>query len=656
MSNKRRVRFVVAPFYPVHVPALGVSSLKAVLLEASIPADIFYFNVDFLDCLSGRTGLYGFLQRVPYYLLMSEMIFTKALWGDSAPGLDAYCSRFRSEQDQYARSFMGMQRKRDNALFRVPSSPHPDERDLFSCLKSLYEEAPAIVRGWAVKILEGSPRVVCFTVTAQQNIASLALAREISLAAGNQKPLILFGGANCFEENGKALLENFPFIDGVVAGEGEDVITDLVTNAGEGRGVQRNPGFVIAPPVQDLDRLPVPDFHDYFRAIEPYPWLRKAARLVAESSRGCWWGAKSHCRFCARNSSTIAFRRKAPERVAKELTLLTEAYGKRSFLMADNILDTRLITPLSRLLKNHHLDIYYEVSATLNRTQLKEMVQAGIRKIQPGIESLDTGILRSMGKGTTRLKNIRLLKQARELEMRVLWNFLYGFPEEMPDDYHEMARLIPLIFHLPPPKSAVPIVLMRFSPYWQDPKGYGMTEVHPYWAYDYIYPELSATEKKKLAFYFTFQYNRNNYPAKYITQTLRMIVLWRKRFRRGAMLKLVESQGDLYVYDTRFFGPLRADPLSPLEHSLVKIISEIRPLRTVRKELLQIVAPESKTRYESMDIDRALNRFRSKNWVVEEDGQILGLVMDPSTEVKGYFESIIDQGDPFGLRDLLEST
>ena len=35
--------------------------------------------------------------------------------------------------------------------------------------------------------------------------------------------------------------------------------------------------------------------------------------LTFETSRGCWWGERSHCTFCGLNGGTMMYRAMAPE-------------------------------------------------------------------------------------------------------------------------------------------------------------------------------------------------------------------------------------------------------------------------------------------------------------------------------------------------------
>ena len=108
------------------------------------------------------------------------------------------------------------------------------------------------------------------------------------------------------------------------------------------------------------------------------------------------------------------------------------------------------------------LRICYEIKANLTKEQVRLLAQAGIRDVQPGIESLSTPLLRLMKKGCSRLQNIQLLKWCRELGVRPIWNILWGFPGEDPAEYSEMAAMMPALSHLQPPMSAAKLRLDRF--------------------------------------------------------------------------------------------------------------------------------------------------------------------------------------------------
>jgi ribosomal peptide maturation radical SAM protein 1 len=146
--------------------------------------------------------------------------------------------------------------------------------------------------------------------------------------------------------------------------------------------------------------------------------------------------------------------------------------------------------------------MFFEVKANLTREQIKIMSLAGIMRIQPGIESLRTNVLKLMRKGSTLLINVRLLKWARYYGIRVSWNLLAGFPGETEEDYTEQLRLIPLLHHLEPPSQCQRIWLERFSPYYTD-ESFPIANKRPQDFYRHIYP--ADLDHAKIAYFFSYE-------------------------------------------------------------------------------------------------------------------------------------------------------
>src|SRR5262249_36776620 len=271
---------------------------------------------------------------------------------------------------------------------------------------------------------------------------------------------------------GVETLRAFPWIDCVVSGEADAFFRELCELLlDEGRdpdpaalpyGVQtqgtirKQPPNGEAPPrsiLRDLDSLPTPHYDDYFAA------LRASALegliqpgLLAESSRGCWWGERSHCTFCGLNGVGMTYRSKSPSRVLAELTELSDRYKLRNIQFVDNILDMShiktVITQLAGVEPKYHL--FYETKANLKRPQVRALAEAGVNWIQPGIESLDDRVLKLIGKGNCALMNLQLLKWSLEYDIQASWNLLAGLPGEEDGWYHEMAEWLPSVYHLPP--------------------------------------------------------------------------------------------------------------------------------------------------------------------------------------------------------------
>ena len=238
-----------------------------------------------------------------------------------------------------------------------------------------------------------------------------------------------------------------------------------------------------------MDTLPVPDYDEYFARAERLGFLPRAGRrnvwIPFEAARGCWWGAKQHCTFCGLNGTSMTFRSKSPERVRTELGEQVRRYRSFRFEAVDNIIDPAYLRNLLPALvaDDTGYEFFYEVKANLSREQIKLLAQAGLTRVQPGIESLSTHVLRLMRKGVTAAQNINTLRWGRYYGIDVLWNILYGFPDETGQDYAEQARLIPHLRHLQPPGSVSRLWLERFSPLYA-----AATARIPEESYRYVYP------------------------------------------------------------------------------------------------------------------------------------------------------------------------
>jgi len=177
------------------------------------------------------------------------------------------------------------------------------------------------------------------------------------------------------------------------------------------------------------------------------------------------------------------------------------------------------------------LTIFYEVKADLSEDDVRVLAQAGVRKIQPGIEALATSTLKLMRKGTSVFTNLRLLINCRRYEVSPMWNLLLGFPGEEEPVFAKYLRDIPLLYHLMPPTGAFPVRFDRFSPYFVDRQSFGL-DLHPLDMYSYIYP-FEPTMLERLAYYFTDREFGAPYQIamrKMLRPVQDAVAHWRRRF------------------------------------------------------------------------------------------------------------------------------
>ncbi len=184
----------------------------------------------------------------------------------------------------------------------------------------------------------------------------------------------------------------------------------------------------------------------------------------------------------------MSFRSKPAAQVVNDIDTLFKKHGVHRVEAVDNILDMKYFKDLVPALaeKTQKYNIFYETKANLNRQQIKLLADAGIRWIQPGIESLDSRVLELIGKGSKAWQNISLLKWARQFGVRVAWNTIFSFPNEKDDWYAETAKLFPLLTHLEP-GAIIELRYDRFSPYHRNQEKYNLKLV-PNRMMSFIFP------------------------------------------------------------------------------------------------------------------------------------------------------------------------
>jgi ribosomal peptide maturation radical SAM protein 1 len=543
------VLLLCMPFGPVFYPSIGLSLLRAGLARHNVSTRVRYFSIDFAE----RIGQAFYCNVAfdwkgpPAEYLVGEWIFAAALNDVPPAGDDSYVedillNRFGAFGDNAACSPAFVRRVLD-ARRRVPEF-------LDACLE---------------EVLRDEPKIVGFTSVFHQHVASLALARAIKRARRHIR--VVFGGANCEGEMGAETQRQFPFIDAVVSGEGDLVFPEIVRRALGSEPLTGLQGvytpdtvddvfgarrFSSAPMVPNLDDLPYADHNDFFEQFKKSRYDRDWQPSVPfETSRGCWWGERTHCTFCGLNGASLHFRSKSAARALDELTALVNRYPDADVEVVDNILDTNYFSGFLPAVAGRRLNasLLWETKSNLKKDQVRILRDAGVRILQPGIESLSDRVLQLMRKGVTALQNIQLLKWCKEFGVNPRWNFIWGFPHEPPEEYARMTALVPLLTHLPPPMVAIPIGLDRFSPLFAEGEKAGITAVAPLPSYRHVYrlpPETIAN----MAYYFTFSYLQPQDVEAYTAPLSGQIDAWQKVSKRSDLFA-VDVDGHLVIWDLR---------------------------------------------------------------------------------------------------------
>ncbi|MBP2236305.1 ribosomal peptide maturation radical SAM protein 1 [Sinorhizobium kostiense] len=491
-SQRGDVILLSMPMASLNHPTIGLSLLKSALRRNGYHAAIRHFFLDFAEYVG--PAAYCDINDDRYFLaLVGEWLFSAAAHGDVSTDDIGYISRILCGEYRH----LVDARK----VLNILESRKKISGFLDHCMAAIDWEAYAVVG---------------FSSSFQQTMASLALAKRIKERYPNK--FIVFGGANCEDEMGTELHRLYPVIDAVVGGEAEITFPELVKRYLNRENLAGLPGVTVRDsekaihaqgpslPIVDLDDLPFVDYDDFYADRHRAPNVSKSFDAVPlfESARGCWWGQKHHCTFCGLNALGMTYRSKSQERAYSELLGIANRYG-REILVVDNILNTKYFNHfLPRLARTlPPLLMHYEVKANLRASQLSVLARAGVRKIQPGIESFSTNVLRLMRKGTTMLRNVQTLKLAAEAGIYVEWGHLYGFPGETIDDYRCVLGLIPFLTHLSPPSGVTRVRADRFSPYFNEPSAFNIS-IRPLPAYAHIYSSVGSSIQK-LAYHFDIE-------------------------------------------------------------------------------------------------------------------------------------------------------
>jgi ribosomal peptide maturation radical SAM protein 1 len=570
-TQPTEVALVQMPFAATAWPSLGLGLLKAALTRAEISCDVIYLNAPFADIVGDETYESLSAGAPDNTTLLGEWVFSRALWGDGGSNDELYFREVMLGREAIHRKSLD-EADISIAWRRAQACREQVEGFLESCLDR-YD--------WR------NYRIVGFTSVFQQHVASLALAKRLKARFPHLQ--ILFGGANCEGPMGLATLRAFAFIDAVCIGEGDTAFPAYVGEYLAGRPheisniVTREQLFSIAcdeefqPTRQtvDLDQLPYPDFDDFFEQCGRRPRRETLPlRIIFETSRGCWWGQKNHCTFCGLNGTTMAFRYKSPRRAIAEIRHLLDTYGEytQELSASDNIIPYKYFDEfIPEIIKlNMNLSLFYETKANLRKEQVVAYRNAGMREIQPGIESLDTDILRLMRKGVSGIQNVQLLKWCKELGISPLWNYLYGFPGEDPCSYDKVAAQIAALTHLDPPSGSGQLRFDRFSPYVSDPASFGIEDIRPYPAYDHVYREVDPSLRVGMAYYFTGRHVGREDVSAYTTRIRAEINNWKQK-ATTSLLAHIDTGEELLIFDTRSEGPAKALALRGLFRKIMAL-------------------------------------------------------------------------------------
>ena len=250
------------------------------------------------------------------------------------------------------------------------------------------------------------------------------------------------------------IIRNQACVDFVVVGEGEVPFLQVLKMLLGTNGVtvesipqltyRLNDGTVVRSPASyqnDLNALPIPSRHyvpmeryieNYQRIYPEHGHLRHGSILT---SKGCHWRDKTDggCVFCARHDNGLRFR--SITQLWEEIRMLKAEYGVNYIWDAadDSLNDTawfmEFVDQRPKDLEDIGFFIYSRVTP-IRPDIIEYFKRLNVDEVYLGVESGDTGVLKSAVKGQS-LKSIRrALRLIGEGGMRYFPSFVLGLPGE----------------------------------------------------------------------------------------------------------------------------------------------------------------------------------------------------------------------------------
>lgn len=311
-------------------------------------------------------------------------------------------------------------------VFIIPPSPWVIKQNTFpplgvgylcSVLKLHNDDVEVVDTALGHKIpKELDADVICYTGTTQHFPIVYPLYQQLHRKYPDRLHVIGGPHASCLPQQCREI-----GFDYVVVGEAENTITIL--------GQHRLHTVIEAPPVVDLDCLPLPDWESIH--IKDYEYdIDGAKATTIITSRGCPF----KCGFCCKVWSRIP-RFRSAENVSTEIEILKDNYGYEGFMFFDDtfILDKIRVKELCRRLKPLNIVWRAETRILDDYQLLKQMADSGCKELALGVESGSDYILYNINKGITAEQAKQTIYLCHKAGIKVKAFLMIGLPGESLD-------------------------------------------------------------------------------------------------------------------------------------------------------------------------------------------------------------------------------
>jgi radical SAM superfamily enzyme YgiQ (UPF0313 family) len=235
----------------------------------------------------------------------------------------------------------------------------------------------------------------------------------------------------------REVLEECPYLDIVVRGEGEETIQEVLHILEKKKDLSKISGITYRqngkiietedrPLIKDLDTIPFPSY-DLLPKLES----NGVKYGVMMTSRGCPF----KCTFCS--SSLLGQKRwrgRSADNVVEEIQFL-ESRGIKEIEFLDDTftLNSQRVIDICDRIKEEKIDLSWSCSSrvnTIDKEMAEKMKEVRCHTIFFGVESGTDWVLKSIGKGISLKDAERSVQITKDLNMNSICSFILGMPGE----------------------------------------------------------------------------------------------------------------------------------------------------------------------------------------------------------------------------------
>lgn len=305
------------------------------------------------------------------------------------------------------------------------------------------------------EIVKSGAKIVGVTCLTENRYSAIKVLENIKKS---KKDVVTIIGGLHATFSSRLLLENYPFIDIVVRGEGEETLYEIVKFLKSNKALDKVNGISYRKNgkiVENISRAFMPNIEKIpFPAYDLFPMNRyplppdvkgkiKQTSLIT-TSRGC----PMKCKFCeTTNAWGAKIRSSSPEFLFKQVKYLYDNFGIDYIRFADDLFTLRRekVIKFCELLIKGKLPIRFRIQArvdTVDEEVLKILKKAGCDLIEYGAESGSNKVLNAIGKNITVDKIKRAVELTKKEGIEIKYFLIVGSLEETPNETWETFKLI----------------------------------------------------------------------------------------------------------------------------------------------------------------------------------------------------------------------